>query len=123
MIVEPILSEGGDFHASPAFFQSLRALTLDHGIFLIVDEVQTGVGATGKFWAHDAWDLQDPPDFVTFSKKMQASGFFHKPQTRPPQPFRNYGTWMGAPTEILKARTMIEVIERDGCGRNPLSLF
>jgi 4-aminobutyrate aminotransferase-like enzyme len=40
---------------------------------MIVDEVQTGVGATGTFWAHEAWGLSSPPDIVTFAKKMQAS--------------------------------------------------
>lgn len=113
LIVEPIQSEGGDYHASPAFFRSLRALTLKHNVYLIVDEVQTGVGATGYFWAHEAWNLETPPDFVTFSKKMQAAGFYHTMETRPAQPYRNYNTWMGAPTEILKARTIIDVIERE----------
>jgi 4-aminobutyrate aminotransferase-like enzyme len=36
-----------------------------------VDEVQTGCGASGQFWAHEAWQLPTPPDAVTFSKKMQ----------------------------------------------------
>lgn len=44
IIVEPIQSEGGDNHASPAFFQGLRAITKKHNIILIVDEVQTGEG-------------------------------------------------------------------------------
>ncbi|KAG0152468.1 hypothetical protein CROQUDRAFT_649891 [Cronartium quercuum f. sp. fusiforme G11] len=113
LILEPIQSEGGDFHASPAFFRALRTLTLKHQVYMIVDEVQTGVGATGHFWAHEAWNLDTPPDFVTFSKKMQAAGFYHAPETRPVQPYRNYNTWMGAPTEILKARTIIEVVERE----------
>jgi len=114
LIVEPIQSEGGDFHASPAFFRKLRDVTLKHHVYLIVDEVQTGVAATGHFWAHDKWELETPPDFVTFSKKMQAAGFFHAPETRPTQPYRNYNTWMGAPTEILKARAIIEVIHDEG---------
>lgn len=50
VVVEPIQSEGGDNHASPAFFQGIRELTHKHNILFIVDEVQTGVGATGKFW-------------------------------------------------------------------------
>ncbi|KAF9203465.1 hypothetical protein BGZ59_001629, partial [Podila verticillata] len=74
LIVEPIQSEGGDNHASPAFFQGLRDLTKKHDILMIVDEVQTGVGTTGQFWAHDAWGLTSPPDIVTFSKKFQAAG-------------------------------------------------
>jgi 4-aminobutyrate aminotransferase/(S)-3-amino-2-methylpropionate transaminase len=77
IIVEPIQSEGGDNHASPAFFRGLRAITRKHDVLMIVDEVQTGVGATGKFWAHDHWDLQDPPDMVTFSKKAQAAGYYY----------------------------------------------
>jgi len=57
LIVEPIQSEGGDNHASSKFFQGLRDLTKKHDILMIVDEVQTGVGATGDFWAHEAWNL------------------------------------------------------------------
>lgn len=92
VIIEPIASEGGDKHASPEFFRSLRRITKEHGVSLIVDEVQTGVGATGTFWAHEKWGLgaDDAPDFVTFSKKMQAAGFFHKLETRPSQPYRNF---------------------------------
>lgn len=53
VVVEPIQSEGGDNHASPSFFRGLRELTKRKGVLMIVDEVQTGVGATGKFWAHE----------------------------------------------------------------------
>ena len=59
-----------------------------HGVYLIVDEVQTGVGATGHFWAHEKWNLDTPPDFVTYSKKMQAAGFFHAAETRASLPYR-----------------------------------
>lgn len=55
---------------------------------MIVDEVQTGVGATGSFWAHEKWNLDTPPDFVTFSKKMQAAGFYHAPDLRASLPYR-----------------------------------
>jgi 4-aminobutyrate aminotransferase-like enzyme len=96
VIIEPILSEGGDKHASPAFFRALRLIAKKHGVFFIVDEVQTGVGATGTFWAHEKWGLKEgeEPDFVTFSKKMQAAGVFHNLETRPNAPYRNYNTWM-----------------------------
>lgn len=76
VVVEPIQSEGGDNHASPFFFRNLRALTKKKNVLLIVDEVQTGIGATGKFWAHEHWNLDTPPDIVTFSKKAQAAGFY-----------------------------------------------
>lgn len=88
LIVEPVQAEGGDNHASPAFFNALRTLTKEHGVMMIVDEVQTGVGATGKFWAHEHWDLDTPPDFVSFSKKMQAAGFYHAAETRASAPYR-----------------------------------
>lgn len=51
MIVEPIQSEGGDFHASPDFFKGLQKICKEHGVTFIVDEVQTGGGASGHFWA------------------------------------------------------------------------
>jgi 4-aminobutyrate aminotransferase/(S)-3-amino-2-methylpropionate transaminase len=53
------------------FFRGLQAIVQRHGALLIVDEVQTGVGPTGRMWAHEAWGLASPPDIVTFSKKMQ----------------------------------------------------
>ena len=49
----------------------------------MVDEVQTGGGCTGKFWAHEHWGLDDPTDVMTFSKKMMTGGFFHKEEFRP----------------------------------------
>jgi len=65
IIIEPVQSEGGDNNTNPNFFRGLRALTRKHNVLMIVDEVQTGVGATGKFWAHEHWNLEDPPDMVT----------------------------------------------------------
>lgn len=113
VVVEPVQSEGGDNHASPAFFRGLRELTRRHNILMIVDEVQTGVGATGKFWAHDHWELQDPPDMVTFSKKAQAAGYyFGNPELRPNKPYRQFNTWMGDPARALLFRAIIHEIER-----------
>lgn len=113
VIVEPIQSEGGDNHASPAFFRGLREVTKKHGVLLIVDEVQTGVGATGKFWAHDHWDLPSPPDMVTFSKKAQTAGYyFGNPELRPNKPYRQFNTWMGDPTRAILFRAIIEEIEK-----------
>ncbi|KAG5981242.1 hypothetical protein E4U55_003135 [Claviceps digitariae] len=113
VIVEPIQSEGGDNHASPAFFQKLRALTRKHNVLLIADEVQTGVGATGKFWAHEHWNLEDPPDMVTFSKKAQTAGYYYSSKDlRPNKPYRQFNTWMGDPSKALLFRGIIGEIER-----------
>ena len=65
-----LFSEGGDFHASSSFFRQLRDIAKENHVAFVVDEVQTGVGATGKWWAHQHWGLETPPDLVTFSKKM-----------------------------------------------------
>lgn len=102
VVVDPIQSEGGDNHASESFFCKLRALTEQKGVLLIVDEVQTGVGASGKFWAHEHWDLPSPPDMVTFSKKAQAAGFYYgKSDLRPKQAYRQFNTWMGDPARAI----------------------
>lgn len=80
---------------------------------MIVDEVQTGVGATGKFWAHEHWNLQDPPDMVTFSKKAQTAGYyFGNPDLRPNKPYRQFNTWMGDPARAILFRAIIKEIER-----------
>lgn len=113
VMVEPIQSEGGDNHASPTFFNGLRALTRKHNILFIVDEVQTGIGATGKFWAHEHWNLEDPPDMVTFSKKAQTAGYYYgRPDLRPNKPYRQFNTWMGDPSKALLFRAIVNEIER-----------
>lgn len=115
VIVEPIQSEGGDNHASPAFFQGLRDVTKKHDVLLIVDEVQTGLGATGKFWAHDHWNLPagSEPDMVTFSKKAQTAGYYYgRADLRPNKPYRQFNTWMGDPAKALLFRAIIDEIAR-----------
>ena len=119
VMVEPIQSEGGDNHASPAFFRALRDITRRNNILYIVDEVQTGVGATGKFWAHEHWNMQDPPDMVTFSKKAQTAGYyFGNPELRPNKPYRQFNTWMGDPARAILFRAIIDEIERLGLVEN-----
>ena len=113
VIVEPVQSEGGDNHASPAFFKGLREITRKHDILFIVDEVQTGVGATGKFWAHEHWNLQHPPDMVTFSKKAQTAGYyFGNSELRPNKAYRQFNTWMGDPARAILFRAIIQEIQR-----------
>lgn len=111
IVVEPIQSEGGDFHASPAYFQGLRDITKKHDVLMIVDEVQTGVGSTGKMWAHEHWNLTTPPDMVTFSKKAQAAGYyFGNEELRPPQPYRQFNTWCGDTARAIIAGTLFREI-------------
>lgn len=118
MVVEPIQAEGGDNHASPAFFRALRTLAADYGVAFIVDEVQTGGGSTGKFWAHEHWELENPPDIVTFSKKLQTGGYFAKEEFRLQEGFRIFNTWMGDPSKMISLQAFLEVLERDNLLEN-----
>ncbi|GMM51317.1 4-aminobutyrate transaminase [Starmerella bacillaris] len=114
VVVEPVQSEGGDNHASPKFFQGIRDITKKHRVLFIVDEVQTGVGATGHFWAHEAWNLTSPPDMMTFSKKAQTAGFFYgNPELWPRQPYRNFNTWIGDPAHIIIAGKIFEYVSEN----------
>lgn len=54
-----------------------------HGSAFLVDEVQTGGGSTGRFWAHEHWGLDDPADIVSFSKKLLTGGYFYKDEFQP----------------------------------------
>ena len=71
VVVEPIQGEGGYIVAPPVFLHGLRALCTKHGILLVVDEVQSGMGRTGKMFASDHIDLK--ADIVTIAKGI-ASG-------------------------------------------------
>lgn len=113
LIVEPIQAEGGDNNASPAFFRSLQEIIGEANGAFICDEVQTGGGPTGKFWAHEHWDLPTPPDFVTFAKKMLVGGFYFKEEFLPKQAFRIFNTWMGDPARVALLKAVIQVIEQD----------
>jgi 4-aminobutyrate aminotransferase len=71
ILVEPILGEGGYVPATEGFLEGLRERCDAHGMLLIVDEIQSGVGRTGRFWAHEHHDVV--PDMVITAKGL-ASG-------------------------------------------------
>lgn len=114
LIVEPIQGEGGDRHASAAFFRSLRALLTRYEAAFIVDEVQTALGATGTFWAHDQWHLDDPPDVVTWSKKFQLGGLHLRAEFLPSEAYRLFNTFLGDPLRAAQAEVILDVVARDG---------
>jgi 4-aminobutyrate aminotransferase/(S)-3-amino-2-methylpropionate transaminase len=113
-IIEPILSEGGDLHASADFFKGLQKVCKDFGAAFIVDEVQTGVCVGGHMWAHEAWGLEESPDFVCFSKKALLGGYYYKDEFQPPGGYRIFNTWMGDATKLLLFQKVLETIEKDG---------
>nr|XP_034171954.1 4-aminobutyrate aminotransferase, mitochondrial isoform X1 [Osmia lignaria] len=113
VIIEPIQAEGGDNHASPEFFQQLQQITKKNGAALLLDEVQTGGGATGKMWCHQHFNLKSPPDIVTFSKKMQLGGYYHLEALKPKQSYRVFNTWMGDPSKIILLEAVLETIRKE----------
>ncbi|KAK7493331.1 hypothetical protein BaRGS_00015457 [Batillaria attramentaria] len=113
IVCEPIQSEGGDNYASPIFFQGLQDIAKENGACLMMDEVQTGCGVTGRFWAHEHLYLREPPDVVAFGKKMVIAGIYLRPELRPQQPARIFNTWLGDPAKLALCSAVLEVIEKE----------
>jgi 4-aminobutyrate aminotransferase/(S)-3-amino-2-methylpropionate transaminase len=114
LIVEPIQGEGGDRHASASFFRALRSLLTKYEAAFIVDEVQTALGATGTFWAHEQWHLEEPPDVVTWSKKFQLGGLHLRADFVPTEAYRLFNTFLGDPLRAAQAEVILDVVARDG---------
>jgi L-lysine 6-transaminase len=116
IILEPIQGEGGDNHFRPEFFTALRQLADENEAMLILDEVQTGVGMSGKMWAHQYFV---EPDMISFGKKMQVCGFMagKRIDEIPDNVFRVSSrlnsTWGGNLTDMVRATRYLEIIEED----------
>ncbi|MFN7956856.1 MAG: L-lysine 6-transaminase [Holophagaceae bacterium] len=116
LIVEPIQGEGGDNHFRTEFLKKLRVLADRHEFLLIFDEVQTGFGATGKWWAHQWFDVQ--PDIISFGKKSQTCGIAAGPRLDEVDsvfkvPSRINSTWGGNLVDMVRGTRIIEVIQED----------
>jgi L-lysine 6-transaminase len=117
IIIEPIQAEGGDNHFRPEFLRALQEAARKHECFFIVDEVQTGVGLTGKMWAHEHFGLQ--PDALAFGKKMQVCGCLVGPRVdEEPEnvfrvPSRINSTWGGGLTDMVRSGRFLEVVAED----------
>lgn len=72
IIIEPIQGEGGDNYFRPQFLKALRKIANDYDLLLIFDEVQTGLGLTGKWWCFEHYGVK--PDILVFGKKVQVAG-------------------------------------------------
>jgi len=117
VIIEPIQAEGGDNHFRPEFIRAIRNLTLENDALFIVDEVQSGVGLTGRFWAHEHFGIE--PDLVAFGKKMQVCGMIAGPRIdeEPENVFkvssRINSTWGGNLVDMVRAQRFLEIIEEE----------
>jgi L-lysine 6-transaminase len=120
IIIEPIQSEGGDNHVRQEFLEQLRLIADDNECFLIYDEVQTGVGLTGKFWAHEHFGENARPDIVAFGKKMQVCGILVGNKVDEIEtnvfkvPSRINSTWGGNLVDMIRSTRILEIIEEDG---------
>ncbi|GII03950.1 L-lysine 6-transaminase [Planobispora takensis] len=117
-IAEPIQGEGGDNHMRAEFLQAMQDLCHEHDALFVLDEVQTGGGATGTPWAYQQLGLR--PDVVAFAKKVQVGGVMagRRVDLVPDNVFRVSGrinsTWGGGLVDMVRSRRMLEIIERDG---------
>lgn len=121
IIIEPIQSEGGDHHFRKEFFAKLRELAEKHEALLIFDEVQTGVGATGKWWAYEHYGVT--PDIVCFAKKMQVGGIFVGNRIDDVEnvfvkPGRINSTWGGGLVDMVRGTRILEIIVEENLLEN-----
>ncbi|HEY0770240.1 MAG TPA: aminotransferase class III-fold pyridoxal phosphate-dependent enzyme, partial [Sphingobacteriaceae bacterium] len=127
IIIEPIQSEGGDNHVRPEFLEQLRALADEHDCFLIYDEIQTGVGLTGKFWCHEHFSEKARPDILAFGKKMQVCGILAGTKVDEIEtnvfniPSRINSTWGGNLVDMVRCTKILEIIEEDDLLKNAQS--
>ena len=119
IIIEPIQSEGGDNHVRQEFLEQLRVIADENDCFLIYDEVQTGVGLSGKFWAHEHFGEHARPDIVAFGKKMQVCGILVGNKVDEIEtnvfkvPSRINSTWGGNLVDMVRSSRILEIIEED----------
>jgi predicted acetylornithine/succinylornithine family transaminase len=117
ILVEPIQGEGGIRIAPPGYLEGLRELADANGMLLIFDEVQAGMGRTGKWFAHQHWPVQ--PDVMTLSKALAggiACGAMlaRSEPAEKLKPGTHAATFGGNPIACRAALATIESIEVDG---------
>ena len=116
VLVEPIQGEGGYVIPAPNFFPRLRQICDKYGILLIVDEIQSGVGRTGKWWAVEHEDVE--PDIVCFAKGIGSGlpigGIVARKELMVWGPGSHGSTFGGNPVAAVAALATLEVIEKEG---------
>jgi 4-aminobutyrate aminotransferase len=121
MIVEPVIGEGGYIVPPPGFLPRLRQVADHHGMLLIADEVQTGFGRTGRFWAVEHWDVR--PDIVVMAKGI-ASGLPLSGIMAPREimarwsPGAHGGTYGGNVVSCAAANATLDVLRDEGLVEN-----
>ncbi len=122
ILIEPVQAEGGDNHFRKEFMQELKKICVENDILLIVDEVQSGMGLTGKFWAVEHYGVE--PDIISFGKKAQICGImagkridevennvFHESS-------RINSTWGGNYVDMIRASQILKIIRDENLVEN-----
>ena len=117
IIIEPIQGEGGDHFFRDEYFVALREICDKNEMLLIFDEVQTGIGITGKMWAHQHYSVK--PDIICFAKKAQVGGILagRKIDEVENNVFvessRINSTFGGNLVDMMRFKIILETIEED----------
>lgn len=117
IIIEPIQSEGGDNHFRVEFLKALRQICDQHEMLLIFDEVQTGIGLTGKMWAYNHFP-EALPDLVAFGKKTQICGIMASDRLNEVDSVfkvssRINSTFGGNLVDMVRCQRYLEIIEQE----------
>jgi 4-aminobutyrate aminotransferase len=115
IIIEPIQGEGGYIPAPKFFLQELQSICRKHGILLIADEVQSGMGRTGKWWAYEHAGIE--PDIITVAKGIASglplSAFIAKESVMKWGPGAHGTTFGGNPVAIAASLATMDLIESE----------
>jgi 4-aminobutyrate aminotransferase/(S)-3-amino-2-methylpropionate transaminase len=117
IVIEPVQGEGGFVVAPADFLEGIRRICDDNGIVLVIDEVQTGYGRTGKMWGIEHYDVE--PDLMTIAKSIAAglplSGVIGKAEIMDaPGDSAIGGTYVGNPVAQAAALAVLDVFEDEG---------
>jgi L-lysine 6-transaminase len=122
IIIEPIQGEGGDNHFRGEWLRKLREIADEKDVLLIFDEVQCGLGTTGKSWCCQHFDVV--PDLMAFGKKVQVCGVMAGPRLDEVKdnafrlPSRLNSTWGGNFTDMVRSKHFLRIIERENLFEN-----
>jgi 4-aminobutyrate aminotransferase/(S)-3-amino-2-methylpropionate transaminase len=117
VVAEPVQGEGGFIAPPPGYFQELAKICKDNGILFVADEIQSGMGRTGKMWAIEHWDVE--PDLITVAKSLAAgmplAAVIGKQEIMDAvHPWGLGGTYGGNPVACRAALAVLEVFEEEG---------
>jgi L-lysine 6-transaminase len=126
MIIEPIQGEGGDNHFRGEFLRALSAIARESDILYILDEVQTGVGLTGKMWCYEHFGFE--PDILAFGKKTQVCGIMVGSRVDEVEDNvfacsgRLNSTWGGNLIDMVRCQRYLEIIREENLIENAASV-